>query len=41
MQARLLTYTILFVVAATAHGGLYKWTDRNGKVHFTDNNVLS
>jgi clan AA aspartic protease (TIGR02281 family) len=37
MNGFLLTWIILLLMLSSAHGELYKWVDRHGKVHFTDN----
>jgi clan AA aspartic protease (TIGR02281 family) len=37
MRTFFLTGVILLLLLLPAHGNIYKWTDRNGKVHFTDN----
>jgi clan AA aspartic protease (TIGR02281 family) len=37
MRACLLTCIFLLLMSVSAHGEFYKWTDRDGKVHFTDN----
>lgn len=37
MHVLFLTCTLLLLVGTLAQGEIYKWTDRDGKVHFTDN----
>jgi clan AA aspartic protease (TIGR02281 family) len=37
MRHVLLACAILFLLLAPVHAKIYKWTDRDGKVHFTDN----
>ncbi len=37
MRTFVLTCILLIIVVASAHGKIYKWIDRGGKVHFTDN----
>jgi clan AA aspartic protease (TIGR02281 family) len=37
MQHTLLACALLFLLCGPVHAKIYKWTDRDGKVHFTDN----
>jgi clan AA aspartic protease (TIGR02281 family) len=37
MRHALLAWALLLLLSAPVHAKIYKWTDRNGKVHFTDN----
>jgi len=37
MRHALLACALLFLLLAPVHAKIYKWTDRDGKVHFTDN----
>jgi clan AA aspartic protease (TIGR02281 family) len=37
MRTFFLTSALLWLLTASAHSTIYKWTDQNGKVHFTDN----
>jgi clan AA aspartic protease (TIGR02281 family) len=37
MRRALLVCALLFLLLAPVHAKIYKWTDRSGKVHFTDN----
>jgi clan AA aspartic protease (TIGR02281 family) len=37
MRHALLACALLFLLLAPVHAKIYKWTDHNGKVHFTDN----
>jgi clan AA aspartic protease (TIGR02281 family) len=37
MRTTLLTCAILLALLLPAYGKVYKWSDRDGKVHFTDN----
>lgn len=37
MRTFLVVSVVLWLLAPFAHGTVYKWTDHNGKVHFTDN----
>ena len=37
MRTFFLISTLLGLLTTVAHGTIYKWTDQNGKVHFTDN----
>jgi clan AA aspartic protease (TIGR02281 family) len=37
MRTLFLISALLGLLTAAAHGTIYKWTDQNGKVHFTDN----
>jgi clan AA aspartic protease (TIGR02281 family) len=37
MRHTLLACALLFLLLAPVHAKIYKWTDRHGKVHFTDN----
>jgi clan AA aspartic protease (TIGR02281 family) len=37
MRTFILTCVCLIIAAASVHAKIYKWTDRSGKVHYTDN----
>jgi clan AA aspartic protease (TIGR02281 family) len=37
MRTFFLVSIVLWLLTPYAHGTVYKWTDQNGKVHFTDN----
>ena len=37
MQTFFLIFAMLWLLPLSAYGTIYKWTDQNGKVHFTDN----
>jgi clan AA aspartic protease (TIGR02281 family) len=37
MRTFFLIFALLWLLPPVAHGTIYKWTDQNGKAHFTDN----